>query len=275
MYPTYLHSYYNLLINACVRYDATNISTPSKRRNVYTAAGAQALNNIEKPHKAHFSQDIDTPSDDFYQVHQAKQGKSPPTTHIGGSEESPQKPTPSTPKKPLKNMMVQFMSLLKCVNSSALKLLLPSRNTTLRPSTSLPRKEVLMSLTLLTMSHPHQRIPLMRKNLTLINLMMHLKMRFTQFWTTSTASIMRKKISTMQCKHTMSWHLQPQMLHPGDPSTWSIPIYSIMLHRQNKSNMVHSWIAVPMVDLQVLNRKISMIFPLVSCCSCVNNPSSS
>ena len=26
-------SYYNLLINACVRYDATNTSTPSKRRN--------------------------------------------------------------------------------------------------------------------------------------------------------------------------------------------------------------------------------------------------
>ena len=167
------------------------------------------------------------------------------------------------------------MSLLKCANSSALKLLLPSRNTTLRPSTSLPRKEVLMSLTLLTMGHPHQRIPLMRNNLTLINLMMHLKMRFTQFWTTSTASIMRKKISTMHCKHTMSWHLQPQMIHPGGPSTWSIPIYSIMLHRQNKSNMVHLWIAVPMVDLQVLNRKISMIFPLVSCCSCVNNPSSS
>ena len=33
-------SYYNLLINACVRYDATNTATPSKRRNVYTAAGS-------------------------------------------------------------------------------------------------------------------------------------------------------------------------------------------------------------------------------------------
>ena len=32
--------YYNLLINACGRYDATNTSTPSKSRNVYTAAGA-------------------------------------------------------------------------------------------------------------------------------------------------------------------------------------------------------------------------------------------
>ena len=39
-------SYYNLLINACVRYDATNTSTPSKRRNVYTAAGAQDSNTL-------------------------------------------------------------------------------------------------------------------------------------------------------------------------------------------------------------------------------------
>ena len=31
-------SYDNLLINASVRYDATNTSTPSKRRNVYAAA---------------------------------------------------------------------------------------------------------------------------------------------------------------------------------------------------------------------------------------------
>ena len=29
------------------------------------------------------------------------------------------------------------------------------------------------------------------------------------------------------------------------------------------------------VDIAKSNRKISMIFPLVSCCSCVNNPSSS
>ena len=54
-------SYYNLLINACIRYVATNTSTPSKRRNVYTAAGAQDLNAIEEPHEAHFYHDIDTP----------------------------------------------------------------------------------------------------------------------------------------------------------------------------------------------------------------------
>ena len=56
-------SYYNLLINACVRYDATNTSTPSKRRNVYAASGTQDFPIIEEPHETQFSQDIDTPSD--------------------------------------------------------------------------------------------------------------------------------------------------------------------------------------------------------------------
>ena len=40
-------SYYNLLINACVRYDATNTSTPSKRRNVCAASGTQDFTIIE------------------------------------------------------------------------------------------------------------------------------------------------------------------------------------------------------------------------------------
>ena len=83
-------SYYNLLINACVRYDATNTSTPSKGRNVYTAAGAQDLNDIEEPHEAQFSPDIDTPSDDFYQVHQAKQV----SHHLHFSDGSLQKANP-------------------------------------------------------------------------------------------------------------------------------------------------------------------------------------
>ena len=69
----------NLLINACVRYDATNPSTPSKRRNVYTAGGAQDRNDIDEPHEAQSSPDIDTPLDDFYQVPQAEPGKPPST----------------------------------------------------------------------------------------------------------------------------------------------------------------------------------------------------
>ena len=62
-------SYHNHLINACVRYDATYTSNHCNRRNVYTAVGVQDLNDIEEPHETHFSQEIDTQSDDFYQVH--------------------------------------------------------------------------------------------------------------------------------------------------------------------------------------------------------------
>ena len=75
-------SYYNLLITACVRYDVTNTSTPSKRRNVYAAAGTQDFTITEDPHKTRFSQDINTPPDDFYQVHQTKHSRKPHThTH--------------------------------------------------------------------------------------------------------------------------------------------------------------------------------------------------
>ena len=110
-------SSYNLLINACVRYDATNTSTPSMRRNVYTAAGDQDLNAIEESHEAYLYQDTDTPSEDFYQVHQTKQGKPPPTPLSGFQRNHPRKPTPSTPKKPFKSMIVRCMSLLKVISS--------------------------------------------------------------------------------------------------------------------------------------------------------------
>ena len=48
-------SYYNLLINACARYNVIKTSTPSKRRNVYAASGTQDFNTIEEPHETHFS----------------------------------------------------------------------------------------------------------------------------------------------------------------------------------------------------------------------------
>ena len=63
------------------------------------AAGAQDLNAIEESHEPHLYQDIDTPSDDFYWVHQTKQGKPPPTPLSGFRRNHPRKPTPSTPKK--------------------------------------------------------------------------------------------------------------------------------------------------------------------------------
>ena len=92
-YLTYT-SYYNLLINACVRYDASNTSTPSKRRNIYGADGAHDHNDIAEPHGAQSSPDIYTLSDDFYQVHQAKHDEQPPTPLPGFQKDHHQKPTP-------------------------------------------------------------------------------------------------------------------------------------------------------------------------------------
>ena len=85
-------SYYNLLIYARVRYDATKTSTPSKRRNVYAASGTQNFNTFEESHETHFCEDIDTPTDDFYQVHQTKHSRKPPTPLSGFQKITPESP---------------------------------------------------------------------------------------------------------------------------------------------------------------------------------------
>ena len=95
-------SYYNLLINACVSYDATNTSTPSNRIHVYAASGTQDFTIIEEPHETQFSQDIDTPSDDFYQVHQTKHNKKLSKRVSGFQKDHVKKTSPSAPKKPFK-----------------------------------------------------------------------------------------------------------------------------------------------------------------------------
>ena len=113
-------SYYNLLINACVRYDATNTSTSSKRRNLYAASGTQEFTNIEEPHKTQVSQDIDTPSDDFYQVHQTKHNKSLQSHYLSSRRIMPKRPPHLHPRNPLKIMTVLFMFLQKYTNFSSL-----------------------------------------------------------------------------------------------------------------------------------------------------------
>ena len=95
-------SYYNLLINACARYDATNTSTPSMRRNVYAASGTQDITIIEEPQELQFSQDIDTLSDDFYQVHQTKHHKKPSKPLYGFQWDHAKKNNPSASKNPFK-----------------------------------------------------------------------------------------------------------------------------------------------------------------------------
>ena len=113
-------SYYNLLINACARYDATNTSTPSKRRNVYGTHGAYDYGGTAEPYRVEFSPDIDSPSDDFYQVHQTKYGKQPPTPLSGFQKDHHRKSTPSAPKKPFKKYEGPV-----CVPAEVYKLLSP------------------------------------------------------------------------------------------------------------------------------------------------------
>ena len=102
--------------------------------------------------------------------------------YLGFREITPESQLPLQPRNLSKNMMTLCMSLQKFINSIAQRLLLPSRNTILRPSTKLLRKGAFMSLTLLNMSQPH-----MRNKLTLIHLMMHPQMSSTQSWTKPTS----------------------------------------------------------------------------------------
>ena len=69
----------------------------SKRRNVYTAAGAKALNAIEEPTR-HTSIMTLTQSDNFYHIQQAKQGKPSSTPLSSFREITPEIQLPLQPK---------------------------------------------------------------------------------------------------------------------------------------------------------------------------------
>ena len=120
-------SYYNVLIDACVRYDATNTSTPSKRRNVYAASGTQDFTIIEEPQEPQFSQNRDTPSDDFYEVHQSKHHKKPSKPLPGLQWDHAKKNNLSASKKPSKKydgpvyVPVEVYKLLSPGSVAALK----------------------------------------------------------------------------------------------------------------------------------------------------------
>ena len=66
---------------------------------MYMLLGTQDFTIIEEPHETQFSQDIDTPSDDFYQVHQTKHHKKPPKPLSGFQRDHATKNNPSAPKK--------------------------------------------------------------------------------------------------------------------------------------------------------------------------------
>ena len=112
--------------------------------------------------------------------------------YLGFREITPES-QPLYKQKTFKNLMALYMSLQTFISSSAQRLLLPSRNTILRPPTKLLTKGAFMSLTLLTMNQPHLRIPHLRSNLIPIHLMIHPQMSLTQSWTISIANITKQK----------------------------------------------------------------------------------
>ena len=133
-------SYYNLLINACVRYDATNTSTPL-REGMYIQLLVPKISMILRNPTRHIS----VRSLTHHQMISTRCSKPNKANHhlhpnLSFGEITPESQLPLHQRNLSKNLMVLCMSLLKFISSSAQRLLLPSRNTILRPSTSLPRK---------------------------------------------------------------------------------------------------------------------------------------
>ena len=173
--------------------DATNTSTPSKRRNVYTAVELKISILLKKPTK--HTSIMALTHHQMTSIRYTKPNKASHHLHpyLGFREITPENKPPLQPRNLSKTMMAMYMSLQKFISFSVQRLLLPSRNMILRPSTKLLRKGSFMSLTLLTMNQPHLRIPHMRNNLIPIHLMIHPQMSLTQSWTISIANITKRK----------------------------------------------------------------------------------
>ena len=111
-------TYYDLLINACDRYDKTKKANIGKRRNLYNT-------NVDDPYVDHPTASIDhvpnspyggihLPPDEFYQVHTLS-SRQPPSPRPGNPYRPSFRPQSqhSGPTKPLEGMMVQYSCLLK------------------------------------------------------------------------------------------------------------------------------------------------------------------
>ena len=111
-------TYYDLLINACVRYDKTKKANIGKRRNVYATnlddiyidSPTPCIDHVpDSPYRG-----IDLPPDEFYQVH-ALSSRHPPSQRPGQPSRSPFRPQSqqSRPPNQLEGKMVLSSCLLK------------------------------------------------------------------------------------------------------------------------------------------------------------------
>ena len=100
-------TYYDLLINACVRYDKTKKANIGKRRNVYATNIDDTYIDSPTPCIDHVPDSpyggIDLPSDEFYQVH-ALSSRHPPSQRPGQPSRPPFRPLSphSRPTKPIR-----------------------------------------------------------------------------------------------------------------------------------------------------------------------------
>ena len=220
--------------------------------NVYAASGTHDFNTFEESHEAHLSQDIDTPPDDFYQVHQIKHSRKPPTPLSDLQKDHSRKSTLSAPKKPFKKydgpvyvpaevyklLSPEAVVALKKYNSEDINKRAKRRGIHV---TDITDHELSIAETNISEepTNPHQDDDAPEGEvdpiLDYVNSQHHQQEDMNH---------------ELQADNIMTSPFQT--LHPSGQSTRYIPICFIMLLKQNKHNMVHLLIGEPMVDLQAL-----------------------
>ena len=112
-------TYYDLLINACVRYDKTKKANIGNRRNVYnTNIDSNYVNyptDVIDYVPGSFHGGIGLPPYEFYQIH-AISSRHPPSSRPGNDHLSDPNLNNQGPKRHLKGMMALFTYLLKSIN---------------------------------------------------------------------------------------------------------------------------------------------------------------
>ena len=111
-------TYYDLLINACVRYDRTKKANVAKRGHIYQTTFSQSNDNYidQIPSETPIGDPIDTPSDEFYNINANQSGPPMSARHklqprlLRSNPNSKPNPLPKSPKTthipPLPNNMV-------------------------------------------------------------------------------------------------------------------------------------------------------------------------
>ena len=122
-------TYYDLLINACIRYDKTKKANIGKRRNVYATNKDDTYIDSPTPCIDHVPDSpyggIDLPPDEFYQVH-ALSSRHPPSQRPGQPSRPPfrphsQHPRPTKPTRRYDGAIFLPPQIYKLLSQDAMK----------------------------------------------------------------------------------------------------------------------------------------------------------